>query len=129
MSDEIPDDLRYTKDHEWARKEGSHIVVGITAHAVQQLGDITLVTLPDVGTAVAQGDAFGDIDSVKAVSELFAPVSGKIIEKNEALDASPELVNDEPYGNGWLVKIEPSNAKELDELLDAAAYGELTADR
>lgn len=129
MSDEIPDDLRYTKDHEWARKEGGHVVVGITAHAVEQLGDITLVTLPEVGTEVAKGDAFGDIDSVKAVSELFAPISGKIVAKNDDLDASPELVNESPYGKGWLVKIEPSNASELDELLDAAAYGELTADR
>jgi glycine cleavage system H protein len=129
MSDEIPDDLRYTKDHEWARKQGSHIVVGVTAHAVQQLGDITMVTLPDVGTELAQGDAFGDIDSVKAVSELFAPVSGKVIAKNEELDGSPELVNESPYDKGWLVKLEPSNAKELDELMDAEAYKELTADR
>jgi glycine cleavage system H protein len=129
MSDEIPDDLRYTKDHEWARKEGGHIVVGITAHAVEQLGDITLVTLPDVGTVVARGDAFGDIDSVKAVSELFAPVSGKVVAKNETLDASPELVNESPYGKGWLVKIDPSEPKQLDDLLDPAAYRELTADR
>jgi glycine cleavage system H protein len=129
MSDEIPDDLRYTTDHEWARKEGSHIVVGITAHAVTQLGDITMVTLPDVGTELAQGDTFGDLDSVKAVSELFAPVSGKVIAKNDALDGSPELVNDSPYEKGWLVKIEPKDVKELDELLDAAAYRELTADR
>lgn len=129
MSDEIPEDLRYTKDHEWARKDGSQIVVGITQHAVEQLGDITLVTLPEVGTTVARGDAFGDIDSVKAVSELFAPVSGKITARNEDLEASPELVNESPYGKGWLVKIEPSEASELDELLDAAAYRELTADR
>jgi len=129
MSDEIPDDLRYTNDHEWARKEGSHIVVGITAHAVQQLGDITLVTLPDIGTELGQGDPFGDIDSVKAVSELFAPVSGKVIAKNEELDASPELINESPYDKGWLVKIEPTNVKELDELMDAATYEELTADR
>lgn len=129
MSDEIPEDLRYTKEHEWARTEGTAIVVGITQHAVEQLGDITLVTLPDVGTTVARGEAFGDIDSVKAVSELFAPVSGKITAKNEALDASPELVNESPYGKGWLVKIEPSDPSELDGLLDAAAYGELTADR
>lgn len=129
MSDEIPDDLRYTKDHEWARKEGGHVVVGITQHAVEQLGDITLVTLPDVGTEVAKGDAFGDIDSVKAVSELFAPMSGKIVAKNEDLEASPELVNESPYGKGWLVKIDPSQPGELDELLDAAAYAELTAER
>lgn len=129
MSDEIPDDLRYTKEHEWARKEGDHIVVGITQHAVEQLGDITLVTLPDVGTEIEQGGAFGDIDSVKAVSELFAPVSGKVVEKNDALDASPELVNESPYGKGWLVKIAPSDPSQLDGLMDAAAYGELTAER
>jgi glycine cleavage system H protein len=129
MSDEIPEDLRYTKDHEWARKDGGQIVVGITQHAVEQLGDITLVTLPEVGTTITRGDSFGDIDSVKAVSELFAPVSGKITAKNEELEASPELVNESPYGKGWLVKIEPSEASELDELLDAAAYRELTADR
>lgn len=129
MSDEIPDDLRYTKDHEWARKEGGHVVVGITQHAVEQLGDITLVTLPEVGTVVAKGDAFGDIDSVKAVSELFAPISGKIVARNEDLEASPERVNESPYGKGWLVKIEPSEPGELDELLDAAAYAELTAER
>jgi glycine cleavage system H protein len=129
MSDEIPEDLRYTKDHEWARKEGTALVVGITAHAVEQLGDITLVTLPEVGTEVEQGAAFGDIDSVKAVSELFAPVTGKIIATNEALEASPELVNESPYDKGWLVKIEPSNPSQLDGLLDAAAYRELTAER
>jgi glycine cleavage system H protein len=129
MSDEIPEDLRYTKDHEWARKDGGQIVVGITQHAVEQLGDITLVTLPEVGTMITRGDSFGDIDSVKAVSELFAPVSGKITAKNEDLEASPELVNESPYGKGWLVKIEPSEASELDELLDAEAYRELTADR
>ena len=129
MSDEIPEDLRYTKDHEWARKDGGQIVDGITQHAVDQLGDITLVTLPEVGTTIARGDSFGDIDSVKAVSELFAPVSGKITARNEELEASPELVNESPYGKGWLVKIEPSEASELDELLDAEAYRELTADR
>jgi glycine cleavage system H protein len=129
MSDEIPEDLRYTKDHEWGRKDGSDIVVGITAHAVEQLGDITLVTLPDVGTEITKGEAFGDIDSVKAVSELYAPVSGKIIAKNEALEDSPELVNESPYGKGWLVRVAPSDAGELDELLDPAAYRELTAER
>ncbi len=129
MSDEIPEDLRYTKDHEWARKEGTLLVVGITAHAVEQLGDITLVTLPEIGKEVEQGSAFGDIDSVKAVSELFAPVSGTIVACNDALEASPELVNESPYDKGWLVKIEPSDPSQLDGLLDAAAYRELTAER
>lgn len=129
MSDEIPADLRYTKEHEWARRDGDAVVIGITRHAVEQLGDITLVTLPEVGKTFEQGDAFGDIDSVKAVSELFAPISGKVVEVNGALEDAPESINEEPYGKGWLVKIEPSAASELDGLLDAAAYTELTAER
>src|SRR5690606_31913600 len=102
MSDEIPADLRYTKEHEWARRDGDLIVVGITAHAVEQLGDITLVTVPEAGTAVTQGESFGDIDSVKAVSELYAPVSGEIAERNADLEDAPESVNEDPYGKGWL---------------------------
>jgi len=127
MSDEIPADLRYTKEHEWARRDGDLIVVGITAHAVEQLGDITLVTVPEAGTAVTQGESFGDIDSVKAVSELYAPVSGEIAERNADLEDAPESVNEDPYGKGWLVKIKPSDPSQLDGLLDAEAYGELVA--
>ena len=129
MSD-LPENLRYTKDHEWARRnDDGTVTVGITAHAVEQLGDITAVSLPGVGDSIENGERFGDIDSVKAVSELFAPISGKIVAKNEDLEGSPELVNESPYEKGWLVKIEASNASELDGLLDAEAYRELTADR
>ena len=127
MSD-IPQDLKYTKEHEWVRVEGDEIVVGITGHAVEQLGDVTMVTLPDPGQAVTAGEAFGDIDSVKAVSELYAPVSGEVTARNEALDDAPELVNDEPYGKGWMVKIRPSDPAELGALLDPAAYAELLAE-
>ena len=126
MSD-IPQDLKYTKEHEWVRVEGDEIVVGITGHAVEQLGDVTMVTLPDPGLAVALGETFGDIDSVKAVSELYAPVSGEVIARNEALDERPELVNDEPYGQGWMVRIRLSNPAELEALLDAATYMDLVA--
>jgi glycine cleavage system H protein len=125
MSSNVPADLRYTKDHEWARREGDVIVVGITSHAVEQLGDITLVTLPDAGTKVTAGERFGDVDSVKAVSELYAPLTGEIVEKNPELDANPERVNDDPYTAGWMIKIRPANAADFDALLDAAAYEKL----
>ena len=125
MSDSIPDGLRYTKEHEWARLDGDVVVVGITSHAVDQLGDITLVTLPEPGTQIKAGDAFGDVDSVKAVSELYAPIDGEIVERNTALDASPEKVNETPYGDGWMIKVRPANAADLERLLDAKAYAAL----
>ncbi|MEM9458006.1 MAG: glycine cleavage system protein GcvH [Myxococcota bacterium] len=128
MSDSIPADLRYTKEHEWARRDGDLIVVGITAHAVEQLGDITMVTISDPGTAITQGQSFGDIDSVKAVSELYAPVDGELVEVNAALEDAPETVNEAPYGDGWLVKLRPRDMAQLDALLDAAAYGKLVAE-
>lgn len=128
MSDDIPGDLRYTKEHEWARLEGDLVVIGITAHAVEQLGDITLVTLPDVGSAMASGEEFGDIDSVKAVSQLYAPLDGEVVEINEELEGAPESVNDEPYGKGWMLKVRPKSAADLDGLMDAAAYGKYVAD-
>lgn len=128
MSDQIPEDLRYTKEHEWARREGDLVVVGITAHAVEQLGDITLVTVPDAGTAITQGESFGDIDSVKAVSELYAPIDGEIAEVNAALEDAPEKVNEAPYTDGWLLKIKPSKPEQLDALLDAEAYATLVKD-
>ncbi|MEM7159164.1 MAG: glycine cleavage system protein GcvH [Myxococcota bacterium] len=128
MSTEIPEDLRYSEQHEWAKVDGDLIVVGITKHAIDQLGDITMVTLPDAGDELTQGESFGDIDSVKAVSELYAPVSGKVTEINEALEDAPETVNSDPYGEGWLVKVEPSDKAQLDSLMDAAAYAKLTAD-
>ena len=127
MSD-FPADLRYTKEHEWARKEGDLLVVGITAHAVEQLGDITMVTLPDVGTALTAGEAFGDVDSVKAVSELYAPMDGEVVEINEALEDAPESVNETPYEGGWMLKIKPADPGAFETLMDAEAYGTFVAD-
>jgi glycine cleavage system H protein len=120
-----PKDLRYTKDHEWARKEGDLLRVGITLHAVGQLGDITLVDLAAPGTRLAEHARFGDIESVKAVSELFAPVAGEIVERNGALESSPETVNADAYGEGWMVLIKPDDAAAFDALLDAHAYDTL----
>jgi glycine cleavage system H protein len=123
---EFPKDLRYTKEHEWARKADGTITVGITSFAVEQLGDITLVDLPEVGTETDAGEAFGTIESVKSVSDLYAPVAGKVIEINEALEDKPELVNEAPFADGWLVKIEATGS-EYDNLMDSEAYGELVA--
>jgi len=117
-----PTDLRYTSDHEWLRSAGTAWRVGITQFAVQQLGDITIVDLPKVGKTVTKGESFGTVESVKSVSELYAPVSGKITAVNAELDHSPELINDEPYGTGWMIEIEPNNKAELDELLSPDAY-------
>lgn len=119
---QYPNDLKYTKEHEWARKEGDLVRIGITAYAVEQLGDVTLVDLPSMGTDVQAHQRFGDIESVKTVSELFAPISGEIVEVNGALESSPEVVNEAPYDTGWMVIIRPSDAAELDRLMDAAAY-------
>ncbi len=122
-SSSIPSNLRYTKDHEWARVEDDGtITVGITTHAVDQLGDITLVTLPAAGTAVTRGERFGDIDSVKAVSDLYAPLDGEIVEINERLADAPEAVNSDPYNDGWMIRIRPANRADLDELLSADQY-------
>jgi glycine cleavage system H protein len=121
----LPNDLRYTKDHEWARVDGDIVTVGITTHAVDALGDITLVTLPAVGSRTEAGSRFGDIDSVKAVSELFAPITGEIVAVNDGLGSSPELVNQDPYGDGWMVKIRLADRAELDGLLDVEAYAKL----
>ena len=122
-----PTDLRYTNDHEWLRAEGGKATVGITHFAVEQLGDITLIELPAVGAAVTKGARFGTVESVKSVSDLYAPISGTVVAVNGALKDRPELVNEGPYGDGWMITIEPSNAGEVDELLTAAAYGELLA--
>jgi glycine cleavage system H protein len=117
-----PRDLHYTREHEWARVEDELIRVGITAYAVEQLGDVTLVDMPALGEDVQAHERFGDIESVKTVSELFAPVSGEVVEINTALESSPELVNEGPYDEGWLIKIRPSDRRELAELMDAAGY-------
>ncbi len=117
-----PTDLRYTSDHEWLRSAGSTWRVGITQFAADQLGDITIVELPKVGDRVDKGQRFGTVESVKSVSELYAPVSGKITAVNADLNDSPELVNEEPYAGGWMIEIEPSKKAELDELLTPDAY-------
>ncbi|MBN1772710.1 MAG: glycine cleavage system protein GcvH [Deltaproteobacteria bacterium] len=117
-----PNELKYTKDHEWAKVEGKLATVGITQFAVEQLGDVTLVELPKVGTAVKQGEVLGNIESVKTVSELFAPLSGTVKEVNTALADAPQAVNEEPYGKGWMVRIELGVPGEVAALLDAAAY-------
>jgi glycine cleavage system H protein len=119
-----PAELRYTKDHEWARIEGDIVRVGVTSYAVDQLGDVTLVDLPDVGTNVTAHDRFGEIESVKTVSELFSPVSGEITAVNEELEGNPEQVNEAPYGAGWLVDIKVSDPAELEALMDANAYAD-----
>ena len=119
---DYPKDLKYTKDHEWARIEGNRVRVGVTGYAVEQLGDVTLVDLPPVGTKVTAHQRFGDIESVKTVSELFAPVTGQIVEVNADLADSPEKVNSGTYSEGWMVVIEASDSAELEELMDAAAY-------
>ncbi len=118
----IPADLKYSKDHEWARIEGDVAVVGITDYAQNELGDIVYVELPEVGTQVEQGKTFGTIEAVKAVSDLFAPVSGEVVEVNEKLNDSPELVNQDPYGEGWMIKIKMSNPDEVKNLLSKEDY-------
>jgi len=118
----FPTDLRYTHDHEWLRATGTAWRVGITQFAVDQLGDITLVELPKEGDLVTKGQRFGTIESVKSVSDLYAPVSGKVIAINPKLKDSPELVNSEPYAGGWMIELEPTEKVEVDELLAPDAY-------
>ena len=118
----VPNDLRYTKDHEWVRVEDGVVTVGITANAADQLGDIVFVELPDAGRDLVGGKSFGVIESVKAVSDLFAPVSGSVVETNDALAQSPELVNADPYGAGWMLRMTIGDESELAGLLDAAGY-------
>ena len=121
----IPDDLHYTKDHEWVRLEGDTATVGITDFAQGELGDIIFVEFPSVGDAFNQGDPFGTVEAVKTVADLFIPLSGEIIAVNTDLEEAPEKVNNDPYGEGWMVKVKLSNPGEGDELLDAAAYKDL----
>lgn len=123
----IPAELKYTKDHEWAKIEGDVITVGITEYASGELGDVVFVELPEPGDSVAKDDSFGTIEAVKAVADLFCPVSGEVTEVNNALEDAPETVNKDPYGEGWMVKIKLSDTSELDDLMDASAYESLTA--
>ena len=127
MSTTPPDDLRYSREHEWVRVEGSVAVIGITSFAADELGDIVYVELPEVGASLTQFGSFGVVESVKAVSDLFSPVSGEVAEVNGDLGGSPELLNTDPFGSGWIAKVSLADAGELDKLLDAAAYAELTA--
>ena len=119
---EFPDDLRYSKEHEWARLEGERVRVGITDFAQDSLGDVVYLDLPEPGAAVQAGSAMGEVESTKSVSDVFSPVTGTIAERNELLADHPELVNEQPYGDGWMVTIEAAEPGQLDALLDAAAY-------
>ena len=121
----VPVDLKYTKEHEWVKVEGNIATVGITDWAQGELGDIVFVELPEPGAAVAQMETFGTIEAVKAVSDLFAPVTGKVTEVNAALEDEPMLINRDPYGEGWMIKVEVADASQLEQLLDAGAYKEL----
>jgi len=122
----VPADLLYTEEHEWVRLEGDVAVVGITDYAQHELGDVVYVELPEVGSTVEQGKPFGVVESVKAASDLYAPVSGEVVEVNTALEDAPELVNNDPYGEGWMIKVRPSNWEaEKANLLDAEAYRRL----
>ncbi|NOY44525.1 MAG: glycine cleavage system protein GcvH [Deltaproteobacteria bacterium] len=120
----LPDDLRYTRDHEWARIEGDLVRVGITDYAQDQLGDVVYVELPEPGQTLGRGEEFGTVESVKAVSELYLPVGGEIVEVNAGLSDAPQLVNESPYDRGWMVLVRPSDPAEIEGLLDAEAYRE-----
>lgn len=124
----IPDDLRYTAEHEWVRASGNTVRVGITHFAQDSLGDVVFVELPEPGAAVTAGQAVGEIESTKSVSDVYSPVAGTVTARNEALGDSPDLINREPYGEGWMLEIEVSDPAELDGLLDAAAYEKVTGE-
>jgi glycine cleavage system H protein len=124
---DYPDKLKYTREHEWVAVDGDVATVGITHHAQDALGDVVFVELPAVGTRVEQGRQFGTVESVKAVSELFAPLSGEVVETNALLHDKPETVNAEPHGSGWMIKVKLANPAELTSLMTAAQYAELTA--
>jgi glycine cleavage system H protein len=122
----IPDDLKYSSDHEWIRRDGDVITIGITDYAQDSLGDVVFVEQPEVGQTLAASDTFTEVESTKSVSDIYAPVSGTITEVNAALEDQPELLNSDPYGAGWICRIEMSDATQFDALLDAAAYRQLT---
>lgn len=124
----VPTDLRYTKDHEWVKVDGDTATIGITDFAAAQLGDVVFVELPDPGRTVEQFGTFGVVESVKAVSDLYAPIAGEVVETNPDLSGNPELVNADPFGGGWMIKVRVGDAAQLDGLLDAAAYEKLTSE-
>ncbi|GBD25332.1 Glycine cleavage system H protein [bacterium HR30] len=125
---EFPEDLRYSKEHEWVLVEGNVATVGITDYAQEQLGEIVYVELPEVGEKVSKDDAFGVVESVKTVSDVYAPVSGSVIEVNDDLPGNPELLNDDPYGDGWMLKIEMSDPEELEDLMTSEEYERYVAE-
>lgn len=126
---QIPDDLRYAKNHEWSRiEEDGTVRVGITDFAQDALGDIVYVDLPDIGRSFGAGESFGEIESTKSVSDVYAPVAGSVVAANDRLAEEPELINAEPYGDGWMIVLQPEDVSQLDALMDSAAYGEMTAD-
>ena len=120
-----PEHLLYTKEHEWANFNDNEVIIGITDYAQSQLGDIIFIEFPEIGDEVNAGDSFGEVEAVKTVSELYAPVTGTVLEVNENLEDSADLVNSDPYGDGWLIKIKPTNLNEKDDLMKSAAYKEL----
>jgi glycine cleavage system H protein len=122
-----PDDLVYSREHEWVRADGNRATIGITSFAADELGDIVFVEMPEVGTRLTQFATFGVVESVKAVSDLYAPVSGEVVEVNEALRDAPELLNSDPFGEGWIARVELSDRSEIDALLSADAYAEATS--
>ena len=125
---EFPEDLKYTKEHEWLLVEGTTAIVGITDYAQDRLGDVVYVELPAVGDKVSKEDAFGVVESVKAVSDIYAPVSGKVLEVNDDLPDNPNMLNEDPYGDGWLIKVEMNDPEEVDELMTAEEYKEYIAE-
>ncbi len=118
----VPSDLKYTKSHEWVRVDGDTATIGITDHAQSELGDIVFVEMPEVGRALQQGQTFGTVESVKTVSDLYAPISGEVVETNSTLGAQSELVNSDPYGGGWMIKVKVGSADEIGGLMSAEAY-------
>ena len=123
----VPAELKYTRDHEWAKREGNRVRIGITDYAQEQLGDVVFVELPKLGAKVTAKQSFGVVESVKAVSDLFAPISGEVVEINAELPKAPETVNQDPYGRGWMIVVAPSNPGEWDGLLSAAQYEQFVA--
>ncbi len=123
---EYPEELKYTREHEWIRREGDLVRVGITDFAQDSLGDVVYVDVPEAGTEVKAGEPFGEVESTKSVSDVYAPVSGRVAQRNEVLIESPQLINEDPYGDGWMILIEPADSSELDALLDADEYRSFT---
>jgi len=128
MSEQFPEDLSYTKEHEWARIEDNLATIGVTKFAVDQLGDVTMVELPDEGDTVSKDQVFGTVESVKAVSDLFAPLTGKVVKTNSPLNDTPEYVNDDPYDEGWIIQIELTKPDELDDLMTPEQYAKFVAE-